>query len=118
MTPPQEFVRTRTGRFVKIFMMFLIFAPIAVFLFGQAVHYLWNWLMPTLFHLPAITFWQALGLLGLSWLLFGGLRGSGPRSGYRRSWRRRMQDRWEHMTPEEREKLRLWIQSRCGAQPD
>ena len=42
--------------------------------FGQAVLQLWNWLMPTIFGLPAISFWQALGLLGLSWILFGGLR--------------------------------------------
>jgi hypothetical protein len=118
MTTPREFVRERTGRIVKIIMMVLVFAPIAILLFGQSVHYLWNWLMPALFQLPAITFWQALGLLGLSWLLFGGLRGRGPRSGYRRSWRHRMHDRWEHMSPEEREKFREWLESRCGAQPE
>ena len=32
---------------------------------------LWNWLMPTLFGLPSITFWQALGLCVLGWLLVG-----------------------------------------------
>ena len=31
---------------------------------------LWNWLMPVLFGLPTITFAQAAGLLGLSYLLF------------------------------------------------
>jgi len=34
--------------------------------FGQAVHYLWNWLMPEIFGLHAITYWQSIGLLGLA----------------------------------------------------
>ena len=45
--------------------------------FGNAVLYLWNWLMPAIFGLRAITYWQAVGLMGLSWILFGGLRGFG-----------------------------------------
>lgn len=45
--------------------------------FGNAVLYLWNWLMPSIFGLKAITYWQAVGLMGLSWILFGGLRGFG-----------------------------------------
>jgi hypothetical protein len=34
------------------------------------MYYLWNWLMPELFGLKIITFWQALGLVFLSGLLF------------------------------------------------
>ncbi len=34
------------------------------------VQLLWNWLMPAIFSLPAITFWQALGLQILIALLF------------------------------------------------
>ena len=49
---------------------------------GWAVMSLWNWLMPGLFGLPVVTFWQALGLLALSRILFGGFRlgggGGGP----------------------------------------
>ena len=29
-------------------------------------------------------------------------------------WRRRMHERWEHMTPEEREKFRQGVRERCG----
>ena len=114
MTLQRDGARYITGRVTKIVMMVVIFLPLAIAAFGEAVLHLWNWLMPTLFHLPAIGFWQAVGLLALSWLLFGGLRGSGPRSGYRGNWRRRMQERWEQMTPEERDKFREWMQSRCG----
>lgn len=94
----------------------LIFLTIAIAGFGQAVHYLWNWLMPALFGLPSITFWQSVGLLALSWVLFGGWRGfHGPRYGGR--WRRRMMERWAQMTPEEREKFREGIRARCGHFP-
>ncbi|MGC3981936.1 MAG: hypothetical protein QM808_11795 [Steroidobacteraceae bacterium] len=74
---------------------------------------LWNGLLPGLFGLPSISFIQALGLLVLSRILFGGLRGPG---GFGRSmrWRQRMHERWEKMTPEEREKLRSGLRGRCG----
>jgi hypothetical protein len=41
-------------------------------LLGLVIMSLWNWLMPVLFKLPAIVFWQAIGLAILSRLLFGG----------------------------------------------
>jgi hypothetical protein len=37
---------------------------------GLPLMLLWNWLMPTLFGLPIITFWQAVGLNFLSTILF------------------------------------------------
>jgi hypothetical protein len=70
---------------------------------GEVVMLLWNWLLPSLFGLRPLTFWQALGLLALCRILFGGFgfQGSG-----RSNYRRRMAERWERMTPEERERLR------------
>jgi hypothetical protein len=88
----------------------LLAFTVAIALFGQIVHYLWNWLMPALFHLPALTFWQSVGLLALSWILFGGMRGF--RGGSRRGWR--MRERWNQMTPEEREKFREGLRGGCG----
>jgi hypothetical protein len=38
---------------------------------GIFLEWLWNWLMPGIFGLPAITYWQAFGLLLLARLLFG-----------------------------------------------
>jgi hypothetical protein len=86
-------------------------AIVAVTVFGFLVMNLWNWLAPGVFGLHAITFWQALGLLILSKILFGGFRG---RSGFGGHWRHRMSDRWQQMTPEEREKFRQGMSSRCG----
>ena len=78
---------------------------------GGVVMLLWNWLLPTLFGLPSITFWQAIGLLALCRILFGGfgLRGGSPRSRFRR----RMAERWEQMTPEERERFSQGFRGRC-----
>ena len=70
---------------------------------------LWNWLLPSLFGWHEITFWQALGLLILTKILFGGFRGR-PRWTRRDSWA----GRWQGMTPEEREAFRERMKSRCG----
>jgi hypothetical protein len=87
-----------------------VVAFVAVLAF--AVMLLWNSLVPGLFHGPPLQFWQALGLLLLSRILFGGLRG---RAGWHGHWRQRMwRERWESMTPEERAHLREHFQRRCG----
>ncbi len=44
------------------------------FLFGYFVMLLWNWLMPALFGLTTITFWQAAGIVLLARLVFGGFK--------------------------------------------
>lgn len=41
-----------------------------VFAFGYGIQWLWNWLMPDLFELPTISYWQAIGLFILSRILF------------------------------------------------
>ncbi len=81
---------------------------------GEIVLHLWNWLLPPLFGWRQITFWQALGILVLCRVLFGGL----GRHGYRGSnFRRRMKGRCEHMTPEERERFRERMRERWGGGP-
>jgi predicted membrane chloride channel (bestrophin family) len=100
------------SRVVGKVMMVVILAPLFFALFGFGVMYLWNWLMPALFGFHLITFWQAVGILILSKILFGGFRGG--RGGHR-YWRHRMDERWEHMTPEEREKFREGMRGRCGS---
>ena len=105
----------RRHRFVRM-LMFLPFAVLFVALFGFVVMALWNWLMPALFGWKVIGYWQALGLVVLCRILFGG-RGSMGRDG---TWRHRMRERWEGMTPEERERFREGFCGRWGrvAPPD
>ena len=81
-----------------------------VILGGWLVMTLWNWLLPPLFGWRLITFWQGLALLVLCRILFGGL---GMRGGHRSSFRKRMHERWEGMTPE-REKFRDAMRERWG----
>ena len=76
-----------------------------------AVSALWNWLMPSIFGLGTITYWQALGLMALSWILFRGFRGPGFS---RMDWERGMRRRWEKMTPAEREEFMKGLRSRWG----
>ena len=90
---------------------FLLFVALAATVFSFAVMWLWNWLMPAVFGLRAITVWQAVGLLFLCKILFGGFRGGG---GHDKFWRRRMMERWEQMSPEEREQFRASMRGRCG----
>jgi hypothetical protein len=107
----------------------MIMAPLAIlgmvifcFIGGELVMLLWNWLAPALFGLREITFWQALGLLALCRILFGGFGfgGGGHRGSHRRMdgrirerMRERMAERWGHMTPEEREKFGQGLDD-CG----
>ena len=87
-----------------------VLAIAAFFVFGWVVELLWNAVLPPATGWHTITYWQALGLLVLCKILFGGFRGPAGR------WRsrRRMFERWEQMTPEEREKFREGMRSRCG----
>jgi hypothetical protein len=90
-----------------------IFVIIGAAVFGFIVESLWNVLIPPIFGWHTITFWQALGLLLLSKILFGGFHRHG--GGGRDRWKQRMKERWEQMTPEEREKFRKGM--RCGRAP-
>ena len=89
-----------------------------VFLAGYVVMGLWNWLMPLMFGLKLITYCEALGILVLAKILFGGFRGRhgccgggcGSRGGH---WRSRWKQKWEGMSEEERAKMRKWCGPDC-----
>src|SRR6266567_1146712 len=89
-------------RWVARGLKFAAIAIVATGAFGFIVMNLWNWLAPDVFGARPIDFWQAIGLLVLSRILLGGVRGPGRRM----HWR-------EPMTPEEREKFREGMRGRC-----
>ncbi len=101
----------RGNRIARVLKM-IVFAVLAAAVLSFAVMHLWNWLMPAVFGTHLINYWQALGILVLSKILFGGFRG---RPGAGMQWRRRMMERWEKMTPEEREKFRAGMRAGCGS---
>jgi hypothetical protein len=90
---------------------FVLFVAVAVAAVGTAVMLLWNALLPEIFGWQTISFLQAIGLLVLSRILVGGLRG---RWGHRGQWRGRFAERWEQISDEERAQLRAGVRHRCG----
>ncbi len=80
----------------------LLGGALLLFIGGEVVMLLWNWLLPPLFGWPTLNFWQALGLLALCRILFGGLGHSGPGHKGGRRFRRGCRE----MSPEDRERFR------------
>jgi hypothetical protein len=91
---------------------FVAFIVVAIAIAGLVVMSLWNALLPDLFGWHVLGFWQAIGLLVLSRVLLGGWRGGRGHGHWH--WRGRMMERWEQMTPEEREQFRAGMRGRCG----
>ncbi len=88
----------------------LVIGAVLIAVLGLLVMSLWNALLPAIIGVKSIGFWQALGLLVLCRILFGGLGFRPGMFGMGRE-RRRMHERWMKMTPEEREQF---VQQRRG----
>ena len=86
-----------------------IFIPIAIaagiFIFGSVVMYLWNGILPAVLGIGAITFWQAIGILVLSKILFGGFKGGHSHHKWH-GHSHEMREKWMHLSPEEKEKMK------------
>lgn len=67
--------RKRPGRFL----FFGVMAVAAIFGFSAIVMLLWNAILPSLLHVGIIGYWQAMGLLVLSKILFGSMGPGGRR---------------------------------------
>lgn len=89
---------------IKIAVLVVLFIGIVGWLFML----LWNCLIPGIFGLKVLGYWEALGLLVLARIIFGGRGGWGHHGG----WKHRLRGRWESMTPEEREKFRTAMKER------
>jgi hypothetical protein len=78
----------------------LVLAVVLGFLFGYFVMLLWNWLMPALFGLKVITYWQAFGLIVLAKILFGGHGFQGHAHGHNK-WQGEHWRKFAHMSGDE-----------------
>ncbi|MDQ3743979.1 MAG: hypothetical protein M3444_06340 [Acidobacteriota bacterium] len=108
-------MKPRLKRVLLIAPLALLGMALFVIVGGEVVKLLWNWLLPPLFSVRQVNFWQALGLLLLCRILFGGfgLHGGSPRSRARRLMRKD----WARLTPEERERFRQRMRERWGGDP-
>lgn len=96
-------------------LMFVVLFFAGILLFSAVVMALWNAILPAVLGVKIITFWQALGILVLSKILFGGFgRRGGWNRGGRHDWKGGMREKWTNMTPGEKEKFKAEWKNRCG----
>ena len=115
-----KYMRYGHGR--SFWVMKIIKVILIVAIVGSAMSFLvmmlWNQLMPALFGVSTITFWQSLGILVLAKLIFGFSRGwsGGHWGGHHRHqyWKSKMEDRLKNMSPEERDRFREDWKRRCS----
>ena len=99
--------RSRAARFA----FFIPLAILAMIVFGWVVQLLWNDVAVPVLHVSAVTYWQGLGLLVLSKILFSSFGGRHGR--YRGdNWKHKMM--WNNMTPEQQEKFKEEWKARCS----
>ena len=61
----------RVPHIIGMVFVWIIFAVLFALGFGLFVKLLWNWLMPIIFGIGEITYWQAFGLVILARIFFG-----------------------------------------------
>lgn len=73
----------------KVFAI-IVFCTVLFLLANYVLMRLWNWLMPELFNLPMITYWQALGILIMAKIIFGfgGGKGGGDKKKHHKKSKR------------------------------
>ncbi len=81
----------------------LIIGIVVIVVFGTAIKLLWNWLIPSIFGLSVISFWQAIGLFLLTRILFGHSWWSRQHEKFHKN--EDVRKRWMNMTPEQREEF-------------
>src|SRR4051812_24226030 len=104
-------------RFIKERLPIIILGVLAIIaLLSFIVMSLWNIILSPVLHIGIINFWQALGILVLSKIVFGGFHPGWRGRHYNdpnHPWRREMLAKWATMTPEEREKFKREWRDRC-----
>jgi Ca2+/H+ antiporter, TMEM165/GDT1 family len=97
---------------VKKIIGFTLLAVIIAALLGYTVMLLWNHILVAVVSVSVISFWQAMGILVLSKILFGGFHGrcGSCKGGH---WKNEMKEKWHGMSEEEREKIKQEWKNRC-----
>ena len=77
----------------------IAFFAVVAFFFGFILMLLWNWLMPDIFGLPIISYWQAWGLVFMAHILFKSMGHHGherhhQRDDWKEKFKKRFKDGW------------------------
>jgi hypothetical protein len=91
---------------------FIGMAVLFVFVLGSVVMLLWNAILPDLVGVKPIRFWQAIGLLILSRILFGGFR-FGDKAKKHHARRKQWKEKWASMSEEERAEFKERWRRKC-----
>ena len=83
-----------------------------MFIFAAFVMVLWNLILPEVIGVKSVNYFQALGILILSKILFSGFFGKHGWPG--QQWKQEMKEKFSNMTPEEKEKFKTEWKNRCG----
>ncbi|RXF68903.1 hypothetical protein [Arcticibacter tournemirensis] len=91
--------------FVRKALLIILFVPTVITVLTFVVMALWNSVLTEVISVKPVSFWQAMGILALSKILFGFGGGKGP-GRHSFWWNKRMQSKMRSMSPEEREKFK------------
>ena len=101
---------------IKKIIGFSILAIAFAALLAYVVMLLWNGVLTQVVTVSTISFYQAIGLLVLSKILFGGFP-SGKhhcnQCGGGGHWKNELKEKWHGMSPEERDQLKQEWRNRC-----
>lgn len=98
----------------KSWILLLLCPPLIFFAVALIVMWLWNCILPEILGVKIINYYQAMGILLLSKILFGGFNGKFGQ-GMHDMKERHMQNRMEGMTPEEKEKFKEVWKQKCSS---
>lgn len=105
-----------TNKVLKV-LKFILLGIIFITAMGWVVMSLWNWLMPYLFSGKVISYWQALGILVLCKILFGGMKGTWRQNHCNKCdsghFNNKMEARMAKMTEEERLAFKSKFYNKC-----
>ena len=93
---------------------------IAIIIYGYVFMWLWNMLVPEIFGLTTINYWQSFGLIFMAKLLFG--FNTGKHKGWHQNkewhlqkhqWKNKIEQKMEGMTEEEKQKFKESMKGWC-----
>ena len=91
---------------------FAILAIAFAALLSYVVMYLWNGVLVDVASVKTITYPQAIGILVLSKILFGGFKKNWGGRGH--EWKQNLKEKWQNMDSDEREKFKKDWRNRCS----
>ncbi|MCU7613952.1 hypothetical protein N0B16_05840 [Chryseobacterium sp. GMJ5] len=102
------------NKYKKSWALLFLCPPLILLAVALIVMWLWNSILPDVLSVKAITYWQAMGILVLSKILFGGFHGKFGQ-GMRDMKEKHLKHKMEAMSPEEKEKFKeIWRQKCSG----